>query len=340
MPEAFFALSRKDQLDALLVAESRSGRAAHLLEKDIWVVWTLQALYTSEFASHLVFKGGTSLSKAYRAIQRFSEDVDLTYDIREIAPDLVAKTTDAIPKSGSEEKRWTDAVRERLPKWIEESVLPLLKARLATERREAEVKVDGDQVLVLYAPLAAGTGYVRPMVLLEFGARSTGEPFQTMAISCDASSHIPEVAFPEASPQVMRAERTFWEKATAIHVFCRGGKVRGPDSFSRHWYDLVGLEQTGYAQSAIADRDVARSVARHKAAFFRENDGSGNRISYDEAVGGGLRLVPEDRAMELLSQDYAAMLRDGLFFKEPPAFDGLMASCRAIQDRANAGAKQ
>jgi hypothetical protein len=340
MSEDFFSLSRNDQREALLVAASRSGRAAHLLEKDIWVVWTLRALYPSEFASHLVFKGGTSLSKAYQAIARFSEDVDLTYDIRAIASDLVGHATDPIPKNRSQQDRWTDAIRERLPKWIEGSVLPLLNARLADEKLEAEVTVDGDQVLVQYAPLAIGTGYVRPIVLLEFGARSTGEPFERRIISCDASSHIPEVTFPEVSPQVMRAERTFWEKATAIHVFCRGGKVRGSDRFSRHWYDLVGLEQTGYARSAISDRELARSVARHKAAFFRENDGNGRLISYDEAVSGSLHLVPEDGAMELLSQDYAAMLKDGLFFTEPPAFDALIESCRAIQDHANAGAEQ
>ncbi len=87
MPDAFFALSPADRRDALEVAAGRSGRAVHLLEKDVWVVWTLNALFESDFADHLVFKGGTSLSKAYQAIGRFSEDVDLTYDIRAIAPE-------------------------------------------------------------------------------------------------------------------------------------------------------------------------------------------------------------------------------------------------------------
>jgi predicted nucleotidyltransferase component of viral defense system len=82
MPDAFFALAPADRRDALEVAAARSGRAVHLLEKDAWVVWALNALFESEFADHLVFKGGTSLSKAYQAIGRFSEDVDLTYDIR------------------------------------------------------------------------------------------------------------------------------------------------------------------------------------------------------------------------------------------------------------------
>ncbi len=88
MPESYFHLSAKDQADALAAGASASGRPPHLLEKDIWVVWALSTLFDSELGAHLVFKGGTALSKAYKVIQRFSEDVDLTYDIRALAPDL------------------------------------------------------------------------------------------------------------------------------------------------------------------------------------------------------------------------------------------------------------
>jgi len=56
----------------------------HLLEKDVWVVWALNTVFVAPFGPHLTFKGGTSLSKAYGLIQRFSEDVDLTYDVRQL----------------------------------------------------------------------------------------------------------------------------------------------------------------------------------------------------------------------------------------------------------------
>ncbi|KZX95603.1 MULTISPECIES: nucleotidyl transferase AbiEii/AbiGii toxin family protein [unclassified Sulfitobacter] len=85
--QTYFSLSREDKIDALEVAASKLGRPADLLEKDIWVVWVLNALFDSDLGEHLVFKGGTSLSKVYKAIDRFSEDVDLTYDIRQIIPD-------------------------------------------------------------------------------------------------------------------------------------------------------------------------------------------------------------------------------------------------------------
>ena len=117
MPENFFHLNTKDKAEVLQVGASASGRPAHLLEKDIWVVWALSTLYESPLGEHLVFKGGTALSKAYRAIRRFSEDVDLTYDIRVLAPDLVNNAPagiDAIPPNRSQEKKWTDKIRKEL----------------------------------------------------------------------------------------------------------------------------------------------------------------------------------------------------------------------------------
>jgi len=116
MADAFLGLTATDRREVLGVAADRSGRPAHLLEKDVWVVWALAALYGSHLGEHLVFKGGTSLSKAYGVIRRFSEDVDLTYDIRALAPDLVGDTGEALPKTRS------GAVRPN--KTVSESALP------------------------------------------------------------------------------------------------------------------------------------------------------------------------------------------------------------------------
>ncbi|WP_372785529.1 nucleotidyl transferase AbiEii/AbiGii toxin family protein [Phenylobacterium sp.] len=244
MSEAFLALSADERREALAVAASASGRPAHLLEKDIWVVWALDALFSSPLGEHLVFKGGTSLSKAYGVIRRFSEDVDLTYDIRALAPDLVGETGDALPASRGEERRWTKAVGQRLPQWVQDHVLPTLQARFVVDGAPARLRLEGEKVFVEYEPLATGSGYVAPAVMLEFGARSTGEPSALHDVVCDAAGLVEGVVFPTASPMVMRAERTFWEKATAIHVFCAQGRLRG-DRFARHWHDLARLDDAG-----------------------------------------------------------------------------------------------
>src|SRR5258708_21896305 len=126
MADAFVSLARADQLDALGVAATKSGRPAHLLEKDIWVVWAVDALFSSPYGKHLVFKGGTSLSKGYDIIKRFSEDVDVTYDVRELLPQLAA--TNPLPQSNSQARKWSDLIRERLPAWVKNDMVPVLDA--------------------------------------------------------------------------------------------------------------------------------------------------------------------------------------------------------------------
>ena len=119
MAEKFFDLSVSDRREALAVAAAMCGRPVHLLDKDVWLVWVLEVLFSSNVGHRLVFKGGSSLSKAYRVIDRFSEDVDLTYDIRAFAPDLVGTEGEPLPPTRSQEKRWSNEIRKRLPGWIQ-----------------------------------------------------------------------------------------------------------------------------------------------------------------------------------------------------------------------------
>lgn len=335
MAEPFFKLSAADQKDAVEFAASQLGRPAHLLEKDAWVVWALRTLFEAPVGTNLVFKGGTSLSKAFGAINRFSEDVDLTYDIRAIAPDLVGDSDNPVPSTRSQAKKWTKEIRDRLPGWIDKTILPLIDERLQVEGLTALVHRDGDNLSIDYTAVSSGTGYVRPTVLLEFGARSTGEPAKQHAISCDAAPALADVEFPTANPRVMHAQRTFWEKATAIHVYCKRGTFRGADRYARHWYDLVCLDTIGIADVALADRALADAVAKHKSHFFEEKDQSGELIDYESAVHGALCLVPNGDPLEALREDYRRMLDDGLLFDEPESFDTLMKSCTDLEQRAN-----
>ena len=133
----------------------------------------------------------------------------------------------------------------------------------------------------------------------------------------------------------MRPERTFWEKATAIHVFCEQGEFRGGERFARHWHDLIRLDRVGLADAAIRDRSLAAAVAKHKSMFFSEKNAVGELIDYVAAVSGGLRLVPGDKALADLSPDYESMLEDGLLFEDAEPFEMLMNQCRALEARAN-----
>ena len=335
MAEFFLQLPPDDRRDALGVAAAASGRPIHVLEKDVWVVWTLQKLFAASFGAHLVFKGGTSLSKAYSIIRRFSEDVDITYDIRALAPDLIGDVEEALPPNRSQEKRWTKEIRARLPLWIGDKVMPAIREELAKDKLSAQLSTEGEKAFIEYEPVTAASGYLRPIIMIEFGARSTGEPWEIRPVRCDSADYLPGLVFPTANPRVMRPERTFWEKATAIHVFCEQGQFRGGDRFARHWHDITRLDNTGFADAAIADRALRQAVARHKAIFFAEKDSAGSLIDYEAAVSGGLRLAPSDAAVKTLSDDYRRMVDDGLLLDEADSFEELLAHCRAVQEKAN-----
>jgi hypothetical protein len=328
MAERFIDLSLDDRRDALEVAAQSTGRPPSLLEKDVWVVWALDVLFRADFRDALVFKGGTSLSKAYGIIDRFSEDVDLTYDIRRLIPELA--TDSEIPPSRNQADRWTDAVREALPRWLDQQVVPAL-AEAASALHGLHVERSDTNVFVHFRSDDNALGYVRPRVLLEFGARSTGEPTEVRTVTCDASQSLPGVAFPTAEVRAMRPTRTFWEKATAAHVYCVRGGFRGAERWSRHWYDIVALLDAGAAAAAVADRPLAEAVAAHKSMFFREAG-----VDYHSAVSGDLRIVPPaGPSLEALREDFARMVEAGMFVSAPPGFDELIERCRDVERLAN-----
>ena len=142
--------------------------------------------------------------------------IDITYDIRAFAPDLVADAGDeALPPTHSQEKRWSQAILPRLAEWVRDRASPAAEGELARAGFVAQVHAEAERLCITYEPLVEETGIVEPEVIVEFGARSTGEPHAAHTVHCDAAAYLPDLVFPEARPVVMLAERTFWEKATA-----------------------------------------------------------------------------------------------------------------------------
>jgi hypothetical protein len=173
--------------------------------------------------------------------------------------------------------------------------------------------------------------------MLEFGARSTGEPASLRDVVCDAAGLIEGLLFPTARPRVMHAERTFWEKATAIHVFCLQERLRG-DRFARHWHDVVRLEEAGFASRFRR----SRPGQRRRPAQVDVLRGEGRRPHADRLCGGvsgGLQLVPAGDGAKALEDDYARMVEDGLLFDDEESFEVLMARCAVIAARANNAVK-
>jgi hypothetical protein len=345
MADFWFSLSAADQREALAVAAAESGWPAYLLEKDIWVVWALQCLGADEqLLASLTFKGGTSLSKAYGLIERFSEDVDLTLNIQHLWPGVDLAPA-ANPTQAQARRKAAD---RKLKQWVAQTPLPHLQRAVDEAGVPAELvlkeAVSGRRqpptIVLRYQPLIqspdSSAGYVRPTVLLEFGAHATGEPHGAMPIACEAARHLSMVGFPSARPLVMDPKRTFLEKAAAIHVACRKGSWGSGegDRHSRHWYDLDRLASAGVAEAAMGDRELAMEVAQQKEDFWRKPS-----INYAQALSGDLQLVPTGIGRAALEADYTAMTLSGMLRGEAPTFRTLMDRIGLLEQQCNAIAR-
>lgn len=336
MTASWWELTEADRKEAIAFTSSTLGRRPHVIEKDIWVVWALQQLFESPFSESITFKGGTSLSKVFRVISRFSEDVDLTVNILDFLPQDVVGN-DPIPVSRNHVKRVRKAIDTRLPEWLDSAVVPLLSERIQETNHPATVarpKGSLDTLVIEYGPAFRGHGYLLPRVKLEFGARTTGLPRAKHPVVADMSAAIESVALPFADVYVLSAERTFWEKATAIHVFCSQARPLA-DRFSRHWSDVVALWESGYGPSAVGDRTLARDVAPVKQAFYPAKDRQGNLVDYHRAVAGQVFLLPDAEQREELRLDYHAMESEGLFDGDSLTFDDLMQEVGRIEMEIN-----
>lgn len=302
------------------------------------VVWVLIALFTSRFGDALSFKGGTSLSKAYGLIDRFSEDVDLTYDIRRFLPGMNLDE-DGIPPSRSQQSK-LKAVREKLPEWILHELTPVLEEAIAKDGLRAKLAQESEETLnVNFESHFAGHSYMRASVLLEFGARSTGEPTISKNIDCYAQQVIPAVAFPTAAVRTMKVERTFWEKATATHVYCLQENLK-KERFSRHWHDLHYIFKSPHWETVRNDKEIARKVAVHKSFFFAEKDKDGAIVDFKTAVSGKIKIIPDGPALQELRDDYSMMQDSQILREGAPSFDEILESCTVMEGELNSCTSQ
>ena len=332
---------------AALFGETGAGRgvANTIIEKDLWVCWTLKRLFglPQNAAASLVFKGGTSLSKAFGIIRRFSEDIDLSFDRADLG-----YTGDRDPeKEGLSRKkagRLIDDLVGDVEKHIAHNLLPALRAAIADELGEPQKEEwslsidDADaQTLNFHYPIALsaseyqGMAYITPRVKLELGARGDPWPAEKKVIRPYAAEDFPDFfEDPDTTVTVLSARRTFWEKATALHAEAnRPAGSPTPQYFSRHYYDLAMLLDSDEGKAAATDLELLATVAKHKATFFRSG-----WAEYDAARPGTLRLMPTEARLKDLRADYRAMA-PMMFDDSPPSFDEILSAIEKLQDTIN-----
>jgi hypothetical protein len=317
-------------------SRGRIGSSA-ILKKDFWVCWTLKRVFSSKALPGPLFKGGTSLSKVYQIIERFSEDVDLVLDRH-----ALGFTGDQDPPNiaGTKKRnRKLDELARGCSGTVCGAVLDELQKSFATMLGESDWKLgedpaDADRQSLLFAyprgleaDLYSLGAYVRPVVRLEFGCRGDVWPSEQRSIRPYIADALPGVlSQPTAEVHVLRPERTFWEKATLLHAVYHSGKI--PPRLSRHHYDLSRLYRHESGQAAIKDIGLLESVADHKKVFFREA-----AARYDLARPGSLRICPPNSQVAGIRSDYRDMRE--MFFGQAPTFDKVMEDLKQLEDRVN-----
>jgi hypothetical protein len=327
-PERYFDLPLRDQASLLRDLAPVIGRRAEILEKDIWLCQVLGVLFRLPCRKPMAFKGGTSLSKVYKVIDRFSEDIDVTVDYRS----LVSDVPDLAAINNSQRSKLSDTLKTALARHVIDELMPALQAALtaALPGHPITIRVsdEAEKLWVYYPSAVENTDiYVRPSILIEFGGRNSTLPQSTHTITSDIAEYVSGLELPTAEVVVLSAARTFWEKATLIHVECHRPNLRpGADRLSRHWYDLARLADHVVGPLAMQDTALLHDVLNIKETFYRSSFSH-----YDRCATGGLRLIPDAPLLQALQQDYQAMLEAQMFYGDTLTFDEIVKRLQTLQ---------
>jgi len=262
--------SSDSRRDAFAIAAEKRGFLPLVIEKDFWVCWTLQRLFAlPDFGGHLLFKGGTSLSKVYGAIQRFSEDIDLSLSRASFSegvpdPEQAASNTQRKLRADALVAAFRDTVTDRL--------LPALSAGIAEQLGEEgwTLTQDGlDPGTLHFAYPCALDGepsYIRPEVRIELGGRSDDWPAESRTVRAYVAEELPQIMPAAIHVRVLAVRRTFWEKATILHAEYHRlpGKAPG-ERLSRHYSDLAQMAGTDVEAQALADLPLLARVRAHRS---------------------------------------------------------------------------
>ena len=322
-------------------AQRMGGIAPVIVEKDFWVCWALDQLFKSELGTYLTFKGGTSLSKVYDVIRRFSEDIDLTIDRAYLK--LEQKNDPEEPDiTPTQRKKRLKRLGKTAQTVIKEQVLPLLQKQFGETlvddfTLEVYDKDPDQQTILFFYPRvlkdeSAYDGYVAGRVQLEFGVRGSPVPKSEHTVTPYVAEELPDMF--EHKPQItvsaLDIERNFWEKTTILHAMhYRPEDKTINKATARHYYDVAMMaDHPAIVEKALKRADLLEDVVKNKWLFFYERS-----EWYGTANIGELKITPPDAMLEDIQRDYKAMR--SMFFGSPPAFEDILASLQKLEKTIN-----
>jgi hypothetical protein len=346
--QAVLAAGDEERRDLFVGAADRLRTNEQNIEKDFWVCWTLDALFNElEIGGpRLLFKGGTSLSKGYGLIERFSEDIDITVFREDIGQPATFEELENL--SGKKRNARLEDIKAVCQTYIQGPMLERLNALLRQTLQAAKInpnraRVEPDpadpdgQSLLLWYPTttAGGNEYIRRAIKIESGAKSALDPHAPVVIKPYIAYDLPNLDLAVGNVTTVDPSRTFWDKIVILHGlrrwWDRRGELKGGGQrVSRHYYDVYRLLASEIGTKASADRDMAEDCVRHARMFFNRPD-----LDLTSAIPGSFALTPHDRMLTDLRRDYQAM--SGMVFGQIPSVDEVVAAIAELEQRLNRG---
>ena len=326
----FFRLSERDRIDIINQAVIHKKLPAEAIEKDVWVTAVLHALFTLPYAEQLSFKGGTSLSKCYNLIERFSEDIDIAVN-REKA-DFTKTNT-----------RIRNDLRRATCKFVREELQFDVKKQLeagtiSSNHFSVNVNItpitttDPEIIEIVYKSLFDNSSYIKPVVKIEVSGRSMSEPLQVVKLQSMVDEVFADMPFVNTSFDVNAVvpHRTFIEKICLLHEeFAKPQELIRTERMSRHLYDVVQIIDTPIAEEALSDKELYNSIVEHRRVFIGLNG-----FDYSTLVPKTINIIPNDTIMELWKADYLTMQRTMIYGNSLP-FNKLIDKIKLLNDRIN-----
>jgi predicted nucleotidyltransferase component of viral defense system len=322
----FLKLSDKDRINVLTQASIKKKLSLLAIEKDWWITMTLRALFACECSDHIVFKGGTSLSKAWNLIERFSEDIDIAIDRKFFGFEEKLK------------KKQITNLRRASCSYIKNTLQNELNQKLQNNGiigyslfvPESEDTTKDPQIIEIHFKSLFTPDYIRDKVVIEIGARSLVEPSENIRLRSIIADYYPQSNYADdyfAVPTVV-PQRTFLEKAFLLHEeFQKPPEKIRVNRMTRHIYDLEKLMDTNFAESALNNSNLYNVIVEHRRILTAMKE-----VDYSTHVPEKINFVPPDFILDSWREDYEIM-QSGMIYGKSLSFEKLIERIKLLNER-------
>ncbi len=323
-----FYLKSKDDLRVLITNTARKKNISEaVVEKDYWVTYFLDYLFNeNKWKEYFTFKGGTSLSKCFGIIQRFSEDIDLILDWRVLGYD---KLEPWLIRSNTKQDKFNKEINEKTERFLKEDFLTELIKDFSQGDFEFEIDSLDPQTILFSYPKIFDSNYLSQTIRLEIGSLAAWTPATNISIIPIIGDAYANIFKEKTNIRTVSVERTFWEKATILHHEAnRPESSKMPHRYARHYYDMYKIANSKYKDKAIKDKELLRKVTEFKMKFYPRK-----WAKYEDAMDSKLRLVPDKFRFLELENDYKAMSE--MIYGEYPSFEEIIKILKELETEIN-----